>query len=183
MAIFFSFAKSLPKLSFLLVVLTASIGVHAGMQDGEIACDQQEEVSAQAMQLAIDSLNQDPEKVICAFNDGSKTKNFPVHYDLDRKDIAMPQDDLRTTNQGWTRAGECHQPGDIHAGIWLQTYRWGAPHFCMKQAEIAQNAQAIHDKCIRKRDDGVEVVRGTKQSQYEFWIEIGESDNCDDFGS
>jgi hypothetical protein len=92
------------------------------MQDGEIACDQQEEVSAQAMQLAIDSLNQDPEKVICAFNDGSKTKNFPVHYDLDRKDIAMPQDDLRTTNQGWTRAGECHQPGDIHAGIWLQTY-------------------------------------------------------------
>lgn len=53
----------------------------------------------------------------------------------------------------------------------------------MKQAEIAQNAQAIHDKCIRIRDDGVEVVRGTKQSQYEFWIEIGESDNCDDFGS
>lgn len=51
----------------------------------------------------------------------------------------------------------------------------------MKQWEIAQNAQAIHDKCTRKRDDGVEVVRGTKQSQYEFWIEIGESDHCDDF--
>lgn len=51
----------------------------------------------------------------------------------------------------------------------------------MKQAEIAQNAQAIFDKCKRTADDGVEMVRGTKQSQYEFWINIGESNDCDDF--
>ena len=79
------------------------------MQDGEIACDQQEEVSAEAMQLAIDSLLDDPDLVVCAFNDGSRTKDFPDHYDLDRKDIAMPQDDLRTPNQGWTREiGRAH---------------------------------------------------------------------------
>lgn len=51
----------------------------------------------------------------------------------------------------------------------------------MKQWEIAQNAQAIFDKCKRKRDDGIEMVRGTKQNQYEMWIEIGESDECADF--
>ncbi|KFY64255.1 hypothetical protein V496_03374 [Pseudogymnoascus sp. VKM F-4515 (FW-2607)] len=181
MAILFSFAKSLPKLSLLLVLLTASIDVHAGMEDGEIACDQQEEVTAVAMQLAIDSLLEDREKWVCAFNDGGKKENFPVHYDLDRQDIAMPQDDLRTPSKGWTRAGKCEQPGGIHAGIWLQTYRWGAPHFCMKQWEIAQNAQAIFDKCKRTRDDGIEMVRGTKQNQYEMWIEIGESDECADF--
>lgn len=92
------------------------------MEDGEIACDQQEEVTAVAMQLAIDSLLEDREKWVCAFNDGGKKKNFPVHYDLDRQDIAMPQDDLRTPSKGWTRAGKCEQPGGINAGIWLQTY-------------------------------------------------------------
>lgn len=92
------------------------------MKGGEIACDQQEEVSAEAMQLAIDSLLDDPEKIVCAFNDGGKKKNFPVHYDLDRQDIIKPQDDLRTPSQGWTRAGKCKQPGGINAGIWLQTY-------------------------------------------------------------
>lgn len=92
------------------------------MEDGEIACDQQEEVTAVAMQLAIDSLLEDREKWVCAFNDGGKKKDFPVHYDLDRQDIAMPQDDLRTPSKGWTRAGKCEQPGGIHAGIWLQTY-------------------------------------------------------------
>ncbi|KFY30363.1 hypothetical protein V494_08178 [Pseudogymnoascus sp. VKM F-4513 (FW-928)] len=163
------------------MVLTASIGVNAGMEDGEIACDQQEEVSAKAMQLAIDSLLDDPHLLVCAFNDGGLKENFPTKYDLDRQDIRMPQDTLRTPNKGWTRAGKCEQPGGIHAGIWIQTYRWGAPHFCMPQSEIAQNAQAIKDKCTRKNDDGIEVVRGTKQTQYEMWIEIGESDHCDDF--
>lgn len=49
--------------------------------------------------------------------------------------------------------------------------------------EIAKEAQAIKDKCTKKNKHGVDVVRGTKKSQYELWIEIGESDNCDDFGS
>lgn len=92
------------------------------MEDGEIACDQQEEVSALAMQMAIDSLLEDPELLVCAFNDGDESDNFPTKYDLDRQDIKMPQDHLRTPNKGWTRAGKCLQPGGIHAGIWLQTY-------------------------------------------------------------
>ncbi|KFX89123.1 hypothetical protein O988_08753 [Pseudogymnoascus sp. VKM F-3808] len=182
MAVLFSFSKSLSKLGFLFVVLTASIGVNAGMSDGEIVCDQQEYVGAIPMQMAIDSLLEDPDLVVCAFNDGSRTKDFPDHYDLDNKSIDMPQDDLRTSTQGWTRAGVCKQPGG-NAGIWLQTYRWGAPHFCQTQREIAQEAQAIKDKCTTTDKHGVDVVRGTKQSQYEFWIEIGESNDCVDFGS
>jgi len=91
------------------------------MSDGEIVCDQQEPVGAIPTQMAIDSLLEDPDLVVCAFNDGSRTKDFPDHYDLDNKSIDMPQDDLRTSNQGWTRAGVCKQPGG-NAGIWLQTY-------------------------------------------------------------
>lgn len=95
--------------------------VHA-MGDGDIDCDDQEKVSALAMQAAIDSLLEKPDLMVCAFNDGNMKENFPVEWDLDRQDIKMPQDDLRTPNKGWTRAGVCTQPGNIHAGIWLQTY-------------------------------------------------------------
>lgn len=73
------------------------------------------------MVRAIASLVADPDIIVCAFNDGSRTEGFPDHFDLDNKAISMPQDDLRTVNQGWTRAGDCKQPGG-NAGIWLQTY-------------------------------------------------------------
>lgn len=95
--------------------------VHA-MEDGEVDCDQHEEVTADAMQLAIDSLLELPDLVVCAFNDGKMKEDYPLHFDLDRQDIAMPQDDLRTENKGWTRAGVCRQPGNINAGIWIQTW-------------------------------------------------------------
>lgn len=96
------------------------------MNDGDIHCDQ-EPVGAIPMQMAIDSLLEDPDLVVCAFNDGTEKKNFPDHYvpDLYNPDSQeknnRPQDYLRIRSKGWTRAGVCKQPGG-NAGIVLQTY-------------------------------------------------------------
>lgn len=38
------------------------------------------------------------------------------------------------------------------------------------------------DKCTEVDGNGVEVVRGEMQIEYERWIYIGESDNCGDYG-
>lgn len=139
-----------------------------GLKDGEIHCDQ-EPVGAIPMQMAIDSLLEDPDFVVCAFNNGSEKKGFPDHYvpdqyDPEDKTNPRPEDFLSNRFKGWTRAGVCKHPGG-NAGIFRQTYvcallplycavryglyfqRWGAPHFCKTQRAIAVEAQAIKDKC------------------------------------
>ena len=72
------------------------------------------------MDKSIKSLEDDPELLVCAWNDGGWSDDFPTKWDLDDNRIKMPQDTLRTDSKGWTRCGICTD--NENTGIWLQTY-------------------------------------------------------------